>query len=128
MERRLARHARFPFFPRSDRPRFPEFWVALSMDGPMSEGPEFDGFCRQTGWKPERPLVECRRDHLGQALHPLEFVSHLRRRFRNIYFDVQTVRKCQVIRLPNLDGLVGHQGACQFDLLHSRFDQTTVSS
>jgi hypothetical protein len=126
MERRLARHARFPFCPRSDRPHFPRFWVALSMDDPIGQGSEFDLFCRQTGWNPERPLVEWRRDHLGQALYPLEFVSHLWRRFRNIYVEVQTLRKCQVIRLRRLDGLVGHHGVCQFDLLHSRFQQAEM--
>jgi hypothetical protein len=109
------------------RAPIPQFWVAPSIDDPIGESPEFVGFCLETGWKPERPLVEWRRDHLGQALYPLEFVSHLWRRFRNIYVDLQTLRKCQVIRLPSFDGLVGCQGACQFDLLHSRFEQAAVS-
>jgi hypothetical protein len=117
----LERHSRYPFFPRRNAPRLPQFWAVLDSLVPRGEGPEFEAYCGNTKLAPDAAILQARRQHLCHWMYPLEFVSHEWQRFGGIYIDLRSVSKHQVIRLDCGDSLSGYRGACQFDFVRSRF-------
>lgn len=121
LDRYLERHARYPYFPRCNTPRMPQFLVTLNGDQPQGDGPEFEAFHEKASMDAQQARVRFRRLHCRQWLYPLEFVSHAGQRFQSVYVDLKTIPKRQVIRLDGNESLVGYRGACQYDLLNSRF-------
>ena len=62
-----------------------------------------------------------RRDHLGLALYPMEFVSFAWRQFVGIYAELPGFPQRQVLSItdPAID-LCGCVGATEYDLFHSQ--------
>lgn len=114
----------------SRRLRLPNLWAAFepSETSLSADGPELDAMCRRTGKSSEELLDEHRREHLGLALLPLNWVSHDWQSFVAVFADLVRFPKRQVIRIrrPASD-LQGYRGASEFDFYHSRFDRRHVT-
>jgi hypothetical protein len=99
----------------------PQLLVTLNGDQPHGGGPEFEALHEKANVDAQQALVQFRRLHRRRWLYPMAFVSHAWQRFQSVYVDVKTIPKRQVIRLDGDESLVGYRGACQYDLLSSRF-------
>ena len=108
----LERRARFPNWPRSQQPRWPQLWVALT--------PE-----QVSGLQQEQPgrqlLGSCR--SLGRlTLLPLATAIALKLPCLDLYADLKTVPRRQLVTVDHSARcLVGTDGALQYDLVESRF-------
>jgi hypothetical protein len=111
----LERHSRYPNYPRRSQPRLPRVLVSLSVNHPTGSGPEFERYCRDTGWPVDLALTSVRRLHRGRWLFPIEFVLHHAQCFGGVYADMTTVSRRQVFRFERTEDLIGHDGACRFD-------------
>ena len=125
LERELDRHVRHRQRQVRKQLRLPKLWAgfrpadAASITG---DGPELAAYTRRTGRPPERLLEHLRRDHFGLALYPLAWVSHRWQQAVAVFADLERFPRRQVLRLQHLpDGLVGYQGAAEFNFFDSRF-------
>jgi hypothetical protein len=113
IDKYLERCNRFPHYPRRSAPRLPKIWVGLTTRHTTGSGPEFELYCRDTGWPVDLALTSVRRLHRGNWLYPIEFVLHHLLCFRSVYADMSTVARRQIFRFEQTDDLIG----CHFDFL-----------
>jgi hypothetical protein len=127
LERELDRHARYHQGQVREQVCLPKLWAGFPVADAASitgDGPELAAYAARTGKSPQRLLEHLRRDHLGLAIYPAAWVSHLWEKAADIFADLERFPRRQVfhLRQPS-DDLVGYQGAAEFNFMESRFRQ-----
>ena len=98
LERRLDQQ--YPCRSRSRRLRLPRLWAALEPNSARDvtlDGPELIKTLRRTGMDPTALREQFHRFHHGFILLPLDWVSHGWRSFAQVFADLRTVPKQQVV-------------------------------
>jgi len=119
LERELDRHARYRQRQVREQVQLPKLWAGFPVADAASitgDGPELAAYAARTGKSPQHLLERLRRDHLGLAIYPAAWVSHLWERAAAIFADLERFPRRQVFRLRQpSDDLAGFQGAAEFD-------------
>ncbi len=124
LDRRLARVARCPAMQR-EGVRLPRLWAGFHT--PIAglirgEGPEFESACRQTAVSAEVLFSSGARDFEGLKLWPLEWVSDQLEHSATVFAEMAGFWRSQVARIGSFpEGLMGFQGASEFDFYHNQF-------
>jgi hypothetical protein len=124
LDRRLSRAARHPAAP-WPKLKLPRLWAGFrpSMASRLSgKGPEFDAECNSRSTNCDEMFRESARNAHGLVLYPLDWVGHEFNRIIAVFAELTPSIRRQICRIGELpDGLIGYQGAANFDFFNSHF-------
>ncbi len=124
LDRRLARVARYPAMQREGL-RLPQLWAGFRADRAgfiHGEGPEFELACRQSAVSAELLFSSSARDFEGLKLWPLEWVSGQLEHAATVFAEMAGFWRSQAARIGSFpEGLMGFQGASEFDFYHNQY-------
>lgn len=121
LHRYLRRCTRRRHMPRPHSPRLPPLWAALPSRHASFAGPEWDEVKSSL-----LGMEDHYRRQLGRSvLYPLNYVSHAWCHISAVYADIGGMPRRHVFLADRPDAMRGFRGACEFDLLSSRFCKTS---
>ena len=136
MNCRLNRAARHPAAPWPTL-QLPSMWAGFRQNEArnlVADGPEFEELRRHRGLSATALFQGAARHAFGLVLYPLDWVTNQLKHATAIFADLRPSLRRQTCRIEGLpDGLIGYQGASEFDFYSSRHrnvrrDDTTSSN
>jgi hypothetical protein len=128
LDRRLSRAARHPAAPWREL-RLPRLWAAFRgrhVGRLRGQGPEFELASRQQDRAASAVFCESARSIDGLTAYPLDWVSSQLESATAMFAEVTPSMQRQVCRIGDLpQGLIGFQGASEYDFYNSRFRSLT---